>query len=443
MISIEPRLDVSQRPIEGVVILPPDAMVDSIETASGSAQLRGPHSPRGPLPGSEELGPVLSALGLDPAETLPLGAGGAPSHRFHVVGAEEILVGKRLRPLDEELGGEDAFALVVMGPSDPARLAMWRNALWPLIHVNVAASFEQGTATVRTLNGKEKEPSPTSLELSVLIGRRRSLVMSARETITKFDQNATGWDGRPGSAGYPHFRWMRRHVGRFVKPRLVRDDPGGKIRILDFGCGAGWTGIEAALGSPGCHLSAFDPSPEMVRIAAENASREGITDFDGRAGFGEAPPFPAGDEERYDLVISSGVVSFSPDVERWMDGLVETLAPGADLIIGDINPHSRGFLRRRRRKPLLPVREMNARSREEIREGLEARGLVHTRSGAYQLTRPVPEAMHVNETRLAGTLTRPLLAANRVATMVDGSFGSPLQDHFDSWVMHLSAPEAG
>ncbi|MGD2017697.1 MAG: class I SAM-dependent methyltransferase [Planctomycetota bacterium] len=417
-------------------------MVDSIEHTSLTAPPRGPHSPRGPLPTAEELAPVFAAVDLDPAEVLPLGVGGAPSHRFHVVGPEEVLVGKRLRSLDAELGEEDTFLLVVMGPSDPARLAMWRNAVWPLLHVNEVASFESGAAVRRTLGQKQRDTSPTSLQLSVLLGRRRAHVMSASSTISKFDQNAVGWDGRPGSAGYPHFRWMRRYVGRYVKPRLVRDDPSGKVRILDFGCGAGWTGLEAALAAPGCHLSAFDPSPEMVRITAQNAEREGVADFDGRAGFGEDPPFPREGEEPYDLVISSGVVSFSPDVDRWLDGLVGTMAPGGDLIIGDINPHSRGFQRRRRRKPLLPVREMNARSREEIRAGLEARGLTHERSGAYQLSRPVPEAMHVNETRLGGVLSHPLLAANRMATFVDSSFGSPLQDHFDSWVMHLRAPEA-
>lgn len=163
--------------------------------------------------------------------------------------------------------------------------------------------------------------------------------------------------------------------------------------------------------------------------------------FVGRVGFGEEPPFPRNDEERFDFVVSSGVVSFSPDVERWMDGLVATLAPGADLVIGDIHPRSRGFRRRRRRKPLLPVREMNARTREEIRAGLEARGLQHVRSGAYQMSRPVPEAMHVNEKRLGGVLTFPLLWLNKAASWIDGSFGSPLQDHFDSWVMHFRAPE--
>ncbi len=418
-------------------------MADPIERTSSAPPLRGPHSPLGPLPTAAELAPVLEALGQSPDALLPLGEAGSPGSRFHVVGPEEVLVGKRLRTLDADLGETDALFLVIMGQPEPARLALWRNALWPLLHVNQLATLDQGALTLRTLGAKERSTISSGLQLSVLVGRRRAHVMSAGETVAKFDQNATGWDGRPGSAGYPHFRWMRRFVGRFVTPRLVRDDPTGQIRILDFGCGAGWTGLEAAAACPGAHLSAFDPSPEMVRITGENAAKLGIESFEGRPGFGEAPPFPAEGEEPYDLVISSGVVSFSPDVPGWLDGLIATLAPGADLIIGDINPHSRGFERRRRRKPILPVREMNARPREEIRRELEARGLVHLRSGAYQLTRPVPEAMHVNETRLGGVLTHPLLAANRIATFVDASFGSPMQDHFDSWVMHLRRPDSG
>lgn len=417
-------------------------MVDSIERSSSAPPLRGPLSPLAPLPSAAELAPVLEALGQSADSLLPLGDPGAPGPRFHVVGPEELLVGKRLRTLNADLGEADALLLVIMGQPEPARLATWRNALWPLLHVNRLATLDQGALTVRTLGGKERSTVASDLKLSVLVGHRRAHVMSAGETVTKFDQNATGWDGRPGSAGYPHFRWMRRHVGRFVTPRLVREDSTRQIRILDFGCGAGWTGLEAAAACPGAHLSAFDPSPEMVRITEQNAAKLGIECFEGRAGFGEAPPFPADGEEPYDLVISSGVVSFSPDVAGWLDGLVATLAPGADLVIGDINPHSRGFERRRRRKPLLPVREMNARPREEIRRELEARGLSHLRSGAYQLTRPVPEAMHVSETRLGGVLTHPLLAANRIATFVDASFGSPMQDHFDSWVMHLRRPEA-
>lgn len=409
-----------------------------MDSAALSLAPRGPHSPRGPLATAEELGPAFAAFGLAPENVQQLGSKGPQGPRYHVVGPEEILVGRRFAALPQELGESAPFMLAVEGKPDDTRLAMWRNALWPLIHVGAILRVEGGKARRITLGGTEKIDGAFDFEGAILFGRRTEHVMSPDATVEKFDKNAPNWDGRPGGAGYPHFRWMRRLVGRFARPTRSGDDA---LRILDFGCGAGWVGIEAAKGLPKVELSAFDPSPEMVRIAASNAEKEGISAFTGRTGFGEDPPFGGEQEEPFPLVISSGVVSFSPDVERWLDGLSATVAPGGTLVVGDIHPGSSGFRRRRRRKPLLPVREMNARSRESIRAGLERRGFVHIRSGAYQLTRPVPEAMHVNERFLKGILTRPLLWANRLATWLDGAFGSPLQDRFDSWVMHLERRE--
>ena len=179
---------------------------------------------------------------------------------------------------------------------------------------------------------------------------------------------------------------------------------------------------------------------EMVRITGENAAASGVADFTGRTGFGEDPPFPAEGEEPFDHVISSGVISFSPDPERWLDGLAATVRPGGTLVVGDINGASRGFGTRRASKPLLPVRELGARTRDEVRVGLEQRGFTFQRWAGYQLTRPVPQLMHLNETRLGGVLTYPLLWANQLSAAVDRGLGSPLQGWFDSWVMELHRP---
>lgn len=409
-----------------------------MDSAATPIAPRGPHSTRGPRATAAELTPAFEAFGLAPETVQELGSPDSPGPRFHVIGPREMLVGRRFARLDDELGETSPLFLVVEGRPDDALLAMWRNALWPLVHVGAILRVEGGRARRITLSGSEQIEGTFDFEGAILFGRRTQHVMSPDATVEKFDKNAPSWDGRPGGAGYPHFRWMRRLVGRFAKAPSRGEGP---LRILDFGCGAGWVGIEAAKDAREVELSAFDPSPEMVRIAASNAEKEGGITFDGRTGFGESPPFGGDHGAPFPLVISSGVVSFSPDVERWMDGLASTVEPGGTLVVGDIHPGSSGFRRRRRRKPLLPVREMNARSRESIRTGLEQRGFVHLRSGAYQLTRPVPEAMYVNERFLKGILTRPLLWANRLATWVDGAFGSPLQDRFDSWVMHLERRE--
>ena len=55
----------------------------------------------------------------------------------------------------------------------------------------------------------------------------------------------------------------------------------------------------------------------------------------------------AAGEALFDLVLSSGVVSFSGDFARFYAGLTRAVAPGGTLVIGDLNPHSRGMRKRR------------------------------------------------------------------------------------------------
>lgn len=333
--------------------------------------------------------------------------------------------------IDGALADDGLLLFVLSGRPSDAELAEQRNMLWPLLHV--VALYDLGSEGVhrRTLSGRKLLSVDSVPVATVLAGRRRSHVMSPDATVEKFDQNAAGWNGEAGSPGYPHFRWMRRHVALFARV------PAGK-RMLDFGCGAGWVGIEAARHFHARELCFFDPSPEMVRITEDNCRAAGLQHFEGRTGFGESPPFA--DEDPFDLVLSSGVISFSPDSESWFEGLLASLAPGGQLVIGDIHRESRGMRRRRKAKPLLPVRELNAWTRDEVRAELEQRGLVHRESEGYQLTRPIPEAMYVNESKLGGLLTSPLLLANRLASAVDRGLGSPLQGQFDSWLMRFERP---
>jgi len=172
----------------------------------------------------------------------------------------------------------------------------------------------------------------------------------------------------------------------------------------------------------------------MVRFATENARTSGVRDFEARTGFGEDPPYPAPGEDPFDVVYSSGVVSFSPDAERWAAGLLGTVRPGGTLVVGDIQPLSAGMQRRRRTRPLLPAREMNALTAAEMGALLERHGCRLEASAGYQLSWPVPQLMHWSDTRVLGLLSPALLALNRVAA---GRLG---QRHFDSWVLRLRAP---
>ncbi len=307
-------------------------------------------------------------------------------------------------------------------------LARWRNHLWPWLHVVAIYRIRGGQAERQILQRRELLPGTCAKEGVMLVARRREHVLSPELTQQKFDQNAAGWNVRPGEAGYAHYRWMRRYVGRFAPPRPA-------ARILDFGCGAGWVGIEAALRSRGGRLCAFDPSPEMVRHAEENARQSGLSHFEARTGFGEDPPYPAAGEPPYELVLSSGVVSFAPNSDRWVAGLARTVAPGGTLVVGDIARESRGMRRRRLQRPLLPVREMNALTGDEMAALLASRGFQLEARAGYQLSRPVPELSHWSDTRARGAFSPLFLLANRLAA------GRLAPSWFDSWVLRLRAPQ--
>jgi 2-polyprenyl-3-methyl-5-hydroxy-6-metoxy-1,4-benzoquinol methylase len=302
-----------------------------------------------------------------------------------------------------------------------AELARWRNHLWPWLHVVAIYRIEGASVTRQNLQGTAPITGSCERKGVILVARRREHVLSPATTVEKFDANASGWNAAPGSRGYAHFRWMRRFVADFSRARKP-------ARLLDFGCGAGWVGIEAALAAGRAALRAFDPSPEMARIATDNARSAGLSDFEARTGFGEEPPFAP---ERFDVVLASGVVSFAPHINLWIDGLCSTVAPGGTLVVGDINRDARGIQKRRRTRVLLPAREMNALVASEMRAALEKRGFAHEATAGYQLTDPVPQLMH-RSTALAG----PLLALNKLAA---GRLGLA---SFDSWVLRMRAPSA-
>jgi len=394
------------------------------------------------------LGSVFEDLKIAPdrVRTLedPPTAGNAEG-RSALVGVEAsapnvaALASRILQFAEREAGSDGTLCVFCLGERRDAEIALLRNALWPAWHV-VALYETSNRQITRVAIGERRDLGRGCGQRGrVVVARRSAAVLAPDATVLKFDKNAAGWNGNPGTPGYAHFRWMRQYVGTFADASRAR-------RILDFGCGAGWVGIEAVLAARATNtsadpeLAAFDPSSEMVKLAEENARASKITRFVGRTGFGEAPPFPAAGEERFDLVISSGVISFSGDQARWIDGLLSTLAPGGTLVIGDIHRESAGMQRRRAEKPLLPVREMNARTREEVRALLEKRGLVFEAWCGYQLSRPVPELMHWQEKKLGGVLSGALLGWNRRATAREARSGSQSPNRFDSWVMRFRAP---
>jgi SAM-dependent methyltransferase len=206
-------------------------------------------------------------------------------------------------------------------------------------------------------------------------------------------------------------------------------------RVLDAGCGTGWVGIEAAL--LGASLSVCDGSPAMLEIARSNAGLAGVP-LEARVGFVEQVPF----ERPFDVVLNSGVISFAPDPETYLSALDRLVAPGGLLVIGDMNPLSRGFRSRRRTRPLLPTRELNGLARAHVAERLVARGYRLEARRYYQLTYPVPQLMALSERSAGGLGCGALLLLNRASSALDAALGSPCAGSFDSWILRARKPAA-
>ncbi len=393
---------------------------------------------------AQDFAPLLAELGLepstcnvvDPAPPPPSeNRAPPPVPRGHLIygqigsGLDIARAAKLYRDRGDAALPSDGWAFFFLKDArDDVELARWRNSLWPWLHVVAIYRLAQGRATRETLQGRVDVPGTYTLNGVLLAAQRREHVLGPAATVAKFDGNAEGWNGAPGKPGYAHHRWMRKYVALFGKPRRG-------ARILDFGCGAGWVGIEAALAAGAADLCAFDPSPELLRLTQQNAKASGVERVTVRQGFGEQPPFPAADEARFDLVAASGVVSFSPSIRKWLDGLCSTVAPGGTLVIGDVNRDSKGMLLRRATRPLLPAREMNALVADEVRVELEKHGFVLEAAAGYQLTRPVPQLAHWSDRKLGGALSPLLLAWNRFAA---GPTSKP--GRFDSWVLRFRAP---
>ena len=104
----------------------------------------------------------------------------------------------------------------------------------------------------------------------------------------------------------------------------------GVSRVLEIGCGTGEDAIHLAL--RGARVLATDPSPSMLRIAAEKAAQAGVTQ---RIEFRRVPMERLGAElagERFDGVWSNfGAVNCVPGLAAAAAELAALLEPGAPL----------------------------------------------------------------------------------------------------------------
>ena len=121
-----------------------------------------------------------------------------------------------------------------------------------------------------------------------------------RETWDRFSAGWRKWDGMV-------LGWL----APFGEAMIRQVDPQEDFRILDIASGTGEPGLTAAALVPKGAVTVTDLSERMLAVAAENAARRGLRNFETRACDAGALPFA---DESFDAVLCRFGFMFVPDV---------------------------------------------------------------------------------------------------------------------------------
>src|SRR5580658_10593440 len=103
-------------------------------------------------------------------------------------------------------------------------------------------------------------------------------------------------------------------------------------RALDLGCGAGHAAFALARGGAR-RITAYDPSPDMLAVVAQEASRRHHDAIESLVGTAELLPF---ESSTFDLVVTRYSAHHWASVPRALAECARVTAPGGRLIVIDV-----------------------------------------------------------------------------------------------------------
>ncbi len=130
---------------------------------------------------------------------------------------------------------------------------------------------------------------------------------------------------------------MKKQLGReyirFAEKVVKKVNPPINSTVLEIGPGPGWAGINVLKKRKDLTLVGLEPSPDMIRVAVENASKEGLKSIDYIKGFGEN--MVQLKDRQFDLVISRDSLHHWDDPGKVFKEIRRVLKPNGKVYIHD------------------------------------------------------------------------------------------------------------
>jgi len=130
---------------------------------------------------------------------------------------------------------------------------------------------------------------------------------------------------------------MKKQLGReyirFAENVVKKVNPPINSTVLEVGPGPGWAGINLLKKRKDLTLVGLEPSSDMIRVAEENAAKEGLKGIDYIRGFGEN--MVQLKDCQFDLVISRDSLHHWEEPELVFKEIKRVLKPDGKLYIQD------------------------------------------------------------------------------------------------------------